>query len=75
VFYGSLKGAAQLQLTDVPIGGIAMDDPLKLKMIGAVVGWLRWQLASDKTQKPLFAGPDCKLCASDSGWTIKQKDL
>ena len=72
VFYGSLKGAAQIQLTDAARGA---DDPLKLKMIGAIVGWLRWRLAGDQSQRPRYAGPDCELCDPGSGWSVKQRDL
>jgi hypothetical protein len=72
VFYGSLEGAAHIELTDAVEDA---DDPLRLKMIGAVIGWLRWQLAGDESRKRMFVGSDCELCEPGSGWTIEQKNL
>jgi len=72
VFYGSLKGAAHIQLTEsVP----SPEDALRSQMLGAIGGWLRWWLADDQTQRARYVGADCELCQPDTGWTIKQKGL
>ena len=72
VFYGSLKGAAHIQLTEsVP----TPDDPLRMQMLGVIGGWLRWWLAGDQSLRPRYIGADCDLCQPDTGWTIKQKGL
>jgi dienelactone hydrolase len=72
VFYGSLKGAAHIQLTE---SVASTDDALRQQMLGAITGWLRWQLANDQTQRTRYVGPDCVLCQPGTGWTIKQKGL
>jgi hypothetical protein len=43
-----------------------------LQMHGAVVGWLRWQLAGDMDMKKMFVGPDCELCTRMS-WSCMSK--
>jgi hypothetical protein len=45
-----------------------------LQMHGAVVGWLRWQLAGDLAMKKMFVGPDCDLCTR-MNWSCVTKDL
>jgi hypothetical protein len=60
VFYAEIKGASHAT-------GYNM-------MFGAVVGWLRWQLAGDTTMKSQFVGPDCGLCKR-TNWMVMQKDL
>lgn len=64
--------AAHIQLTE---SVAEPDDALRLQMLGAITGWLRWQLAEDDTQRARYLGPDCELCQPDTGWTIMQKGL
>jgi hypothetical protein len=73
VFYGSLIGGSHSALSDY--GDSDADDPKKLDYIGAMVGWLRWQLAGDDSYRSMFVGTDCTLCLSTSGWIVQQKDL
>lgn len=69
VFYGITKGAAHMTPTDIG------DATIRAHQFGAMVGWLRWQLAGDTNAKAMFAGPDCRFC-KDAAWSsIKQKDL
>jgi predicted dienelactone hydrolase len=42
--------------------------------LGACVGWLRWHLMADTTQRAMFAGPDCALCTRPN-WMCKEKNL
>jgi hypothetical protein len=42
--------------------------------LGACVGWLRWHLMADTTQRAMFAGPDCALCKRPN-WVCKEKNL
>ena len=70
VFYGRMAGAAHVQVTDAIEDS---QDPLRKRIIGVAVAWLRWRLAGDTTQGRRFAGPDCDLCQTGSGWTVKQK--
>jgi predicted dienelactone hydrolase len=72
VFYASLKGAAHIQLTE---SVEAADDRLRLRMLGAIGGWLRWWLAGDESQRSRYVGSDCELCKPDTGWTVMQKGL
>ena len=72
VFYGSLMGAAHVQLTE---SVEKADDPLRLEMIGAIIGWLRWKLADDQAMKVRYVGADCELCKTGSGWAVMQKGL
>ena len=67
VFYGDLIGAAHMSPTEIG------DPAFRTKIGAAVVGWLRWQLADDITQKPTFVGDDCTLC-KDSAWKAQQKN-
>jgi hypothetical protein len=76
VFYGSLKGGAHAQMVDYLNQPTDAEHVRKKKAnFAAMVGWLRWRLAGDKTQRALFVGPSCTLCAASSGWTVRQKDL
>jgi hypothetical protein len=51
------------------------DATLRAHQFGAMVGWLRWQLAGDTNAKSLFPGDACTLC-KDGHWSpVKQKDL
>lgn len=78
VFFGVVKGGGHAALNDADVTagiGTAPDDPQKLLMIKAMIGWLRWQLAGDQSIKQMFVGADCGLCAADSGLIVKQKDL
>lgn len=69
VFYGITKGAAHMTPTDIG------DATIRAHQFGAMVGWLRWQLAGDANAKNLFVGATCTLC-KDAAWSsIKQKDL
>lgn len=69
VWYGITKGAAHMTPTDIG------DAAIRTHQLGAIVGWLRWQLTGDSNAKTLFAGDACTLC-KDSAWsTAKQKSL
>ncbi|HET8939877.1 MAG TPA: hypothetical protein VFN67_40835 [Polyangiales bacterium] len=69
VFYGITKGAAHMTPTEI---GDAM---LRTHQLGAMVGWLRWQLAADTNAKSMFVGDACALC-KDAAWsTAKSKNL
>lgn len=69
VFYGVTKGAAHMTPTDIG------DSTIRAHQFGAIVGWLRWQLAADASTKPLFVGSACRLC-QDAAWSsVKQKSL
>jgi hypothetical protein len=67
VFYGNPKGAAHMSPTEIG------DATLRSKFAAACVGWLRWQLAGDETQKSMFIGASCTLC-KDTSWTTQQKN-
>jgi hypothetical protein len=71
VFYGSLDGAAHIQLTE----SVEANDPLRMRMLGAIGGWLRWWLAGDESQRPRYVGADCELCKAGTGWSVMQKGL
>lgn len=78
VFFAVVNGGghATLNDADATLGvGSPANDPHKLLFIKAMIGWLRWQLADDQSLRPMFVGDDCGLCASDSGYTVKQRDL
>jgi hypothetical protein len=69
VFYGITKGASHMTPTDIG------DAALRTHQLGAMVGWLRWQLAGDTAAKDMFVGDACTLC-SDAAWsTAKSKNL
>jgi hypothetical protein len=69
VFYGVTKGAAHMTPTDIG------DAALRTHQLGAMVGWLRWQLAGDLNAKSMFVGSACTLC-NDAAWSVKkQKNL
>jgi hypothetical protein len=68
VFYGLTKGAAHMTPTEIG------DPALRSHQLGAMVGWLRWQLAGDESLKNMFVGSSCTLC-SDTAWTVQQKNL
>lgn len=69
VFYGVTKGASHMTPTDIG------DATIRSHQLGAMVAWLRWQLAGDQSAKDLFAGTACKLC-NDAAWSVKkQKNL
>ncbi|HEX5658479.1 MAG TPA: hypothetical protein VFX59_14855 [Polyangiales bacterium] len=67
VFYGIPKGAAHMSPTELG------DAALRSKFAATSLGWLRWQLAADVTQEPMFLGSSCTLC-EDSSWTVQQKN-
>jgi len=67
VFYGIPKGASHMTPTEIG------DAALRTKFMAATVGWMRWQLAADETQKAMFIGDACTLC-KDSSWTAQQKN-
>jgi hypothetical protein len=78
VFFAVVAGAGHAALNDADVTagvGTAPDDPHKLLMIKAMLGWLRWQLADDQSLEQMFVGSDCELCAAASGYIVKQKDL
>jgi hypothetical protein len=51
------------------------DAALRTHQLGAMVGWLRWQLAGDLNAKTMFVGSACTLC-NDAAWSVKkQKNL
>jgi hypothetical protein len=69
VFYGITKGASHMTPTDIG------DAAIRTHQLGAIVGWLRWQLAGDLNAKGMFVGSACTLC-NDAAWsTKKQKNL
>ncbi|HEX6246180.1 MAG TPA: hypothetical protein VFZ61_34890, partial [Polyangiales bacterium] len=69
VFYGITKGASHMTPTDIG------DAAIRTHQLGAMVGWLRWQLGGDQQAKQLFVGSACTLCG-DAAWsTKKQKNL
>jgi hypothetical protein len=69
VFYGVTKGAAHMTPTDIG------DAAIRTHQLGAMVGWLRWQLAGDQNAKKMFVGSACSLCG-DTAWSVKkQKNL
>lgn len=69
VFYGITKGASHMTPTDIG------DAAIRTHQLGAMVGWLRWQLGGDQNAKQLFVGSACTLCG-DAAWsTKKQKNL
>lgn len=69
VFYGITKGAAHMTPTDIG------DATIRAHQFGAMVGWLRWQLAADDSTKAMFVGDSCRLC-KDAAWSsVKQKSL
>ena len=69
VFYGVTKGASHMTPTDIG------DSAIRAHQFGAMVAWLRWQLAADTATKALFAGSTCGLCM-DAAWSVaKQKSL
>jgi hypothetical protein len=68
VFYGVTKGAAHMTPTEVG------DAAIRVHQLGAMAGWLRWQLTGDQSQKKTFVGDACTLC-SDPAWSsVKQKN-
>lgn len=69
VFYGVTKGAAHMTPTDIG------DASIRTHQFGAIIGWLRWQLAADTSARELFAGNACKLCMDPAWSTAKQKGL
>ena len=76
VFYGSLKGGAHAEMVDYVNEPTDAEHVRKKKAnFAAMVGWLRWRLTGDKTQRSLFVGANCELCTAGSGWTVKQKNL
>jgi len=50
------------------------DATIRTQQFGAMIGWLRWQLAADNAAKDLFTG-GCKLCMDPAWSTAKQKSL
>lgn len=65
VFYGIFLGTDHVG---------TMREPWSVRVAGATVGWLRWRLMADESQKDLFVGDDCGLC-TNSDWVVQQKDL
>jgi len=63
VFYGVTKGASHMTPTEIG------DSTIRAHQLGAMVGWLRWQLAGDESQKSMFVGDACTLC-SDPAWGV-----
>lgn len=69
VFYGITKGASHMTPTEIG------DPALRTHQLGAMVGWLRWQLLGDANAGNMFVGDSCTLC-SDPAWsTAKPKNL
>jgi hypothetical protein len=69
VFYGITKGASHMTPTEIG------DPALRTHQLGAMVGWLRWQLLGDANAGNMFVGDACTLC-SDPAWsTAKPKNL
>ena len=69
VFYGITKGASHMTPTEIG------DPAIRTHQLGAMVGWLRWQLLGDMKAGSLFTGDACMLC-SDPAWsTAKAKNL
>jgi hypothetical protein len=68
VFYGVTKGASHMTPTEIG------DATLRSYQIGAITGWLRWQLGSEASAKSMFSGSSCTLC-TDTNWTVQQKNL
>jgi hypothetical protein len=69
VFYGITKGASHMTPTEIG------DPALRSHQLGAMVGWLRWQLLGDASARNMFVGDACTLC-SDPAWsTAKPKNL
>lgn len=69
VFYGITKGAAHMTPTDIG------DPAIRTHQLGAMVGWLRWQLVGDANAKNMFVGDSCGLCMDVAWSTAKQKNL
>jgi hypothetical protein len=65
VFYGVFNGGGHLGISTAPYAG-------RIQIV--VTGWLRWQLMSDASLKPMFVGDQCTVC-KDTNWTVKQKAL
>jgi dienelactone hydrolase len=65
VFYGVFNGGDHLGVRTAPYSD-------RIRVV--VTGWLRWQLMSDASLKPMFVGDQCTVC-KDSNWTVKQKNL
>lgn len=65
VFYGITKGASHMTPTDIG------DAALRTHQLGAIVGWLRWQLGGDDQAEALFVGDSCGLCM-DAAWSTAQ---
>lgn len=62
VFYGVTKGASHMTPTDIG------EPAIRVHQLGAMVGWLRWQLAGDERAKGMFIGDACTLC-TDAAWS------
>ena len=69
VFYGITQGASHMTPTDIG------DSAIRTHQFGAMVGWLRWQLAGDVNARTLFVGTACTLCKDTAWGTAKQKNL
>lgn len=65
VFYGVFNGGGHLGISTAPYAA-------RIQLV--VTGWLRWQLMSDASLKPMFVGDQCTVC-KDANWTVKQKEL
>jgi hypothetical protein len=65
VFYGVFNGGDHLGV---------LTSPYSARIEVVVTGWLRWQLMSDASLKPMFVGDQCTVC-KDMNWTVKQKGL
>jgi hypothetical protein len=69
VFYGITKGASHMTPTEIG------DPAIRSHQLGAMVGWLRWQLLGDTNARNMFVGDTCGLCG-DAAWsTAKPKNL
>jgi hypothetical protein len=73
VWYGVVIGSSHTTVIDEPTDTTA--DPLKSHYNGAVVAWLRWQLAGDERMKQLFVGASCGYCSQPMVWKVQQKGL
>jgi hypothetical protein len=65
VFYGVFNGGDHLGVLTAPYAA-------RIQIV--VTGWLRWQLMSDASLKPMFVGDQCTVC-NDTNWTVMQKAL
>ncbi len=78
VFYAVVENGSHVSVIDKLMGagfGTDQNDPQRKLFYKAIAGWLRWQIADDQSLEEMFVGDDCDLCAPDSGYVVKQKNL